>query len=136
MWVNRLFILEKPRKAHATEAGATLEIVPEEPMEKNPRGMAWFSRGEMTTAYSGDRNATVYGGSPLGLREVKAMSALAIRLNSLPLNVYGTMTTPQCARPASRYILESSIKSFNTNALTYLTPHPPLPLKGGGLGRG
>jgi len=24
----------------------------------------------------------------------------------------------------------------NTNVLIYVTPHPPLPLKGGGLGRG
>ena len=25
---------------------------------------------------------------------------------------------------------------INTNTLIYFTPHPPLPLKGGGLGRG
>jgi len=33
-------------------------------------------------------------------------------------------------------IQEMGITIPNTNALIYVTPHPPLPLKGGGLGRG
>jgi hypothetical protein len=28
------------------------------------------------------------------------------------------------------------LQTINTNVLIYVTPHPPLPLKGGGVGRG
>jgi hypothetical protein len=33
-------------------------------------------------------------------------------------------------------ILLAEILGTNTNELIFFTPHPPLPLKGGGLGRG
>jgi len=46
------------------------------------------------------------------------------------------MNPPRPQRLGENPVLDKHEAVSNTNVLIYFTPHPPLPLKGGGEGRG
>jgi hypothetical protein len=91
----------------------------------HPLGIRNFIEGVVTgvvllTIFPG----LLYAGCP-GIERIK---------NTVPAGNYSVTFLKKFADEMGKE--DTLFYLLNTNVLIYFTPHPPLPLKGGGLGRG